>query len=157
MGKVDFIDDSALEVLTATYSPDADAVSVKYSNSGNKEVYFRTTVEYSSDISSSTVDDAEVRMLEPGQTTVVRVAGLLITEEELPTILMSANTEYGGREGFLVNSMETPIELLEPEGLDPMLLLGLLLLIIIIIVAYLLTRKKGKKEEKPKIKSKKKK
>ena len=157
MGKVDFIDDSALEVLTATYSPDADAVSVKYSNSGDKEVYFRTTVEYSSDISSSTVDDAEVRMLEPGQTTVVRVAGLLITEEELPTILMSANTEYGGREGFLVNSMETPIELLEPEGLDPMLLLGLLLLVIVIIVAYLLTRKKGKKEEKPKIKSKKKK
>ncbi|MCP4647660.1 MAG: hypothetical protein GY852_07990 [bacterium] len=157
MGKVDFIDGSALEVLTATYSPDADAVSVKYSNSGDEDVYFMTTIEYASDVSSSTVDDTEVRMLEPGQTTVVRVGGLLITQEELSTTLMSANTEYGGREGFLVNSMESPVELLEPEGLDPMLLLGLLLLIIIIIVAYLLTRKKGEKKVKPKTKSKKKK
>jgi hypothetical protein len=157
MGKVDFIDASTLEVLTATYSPDADAVSVKYANTGNEEVYFRTTVEYSSDISSSTVDDTEVRMLEPGQTTVIRVGGLLITEEELPSIAMLANTEYGGREGFLVNSMETPVELLEPEGLDPMLLLGLLLLVvIIIIVAYFLTRKKGEKKEVHKAKPKKK-
>ncbi|MBD3397876.1 hypothetical protein GF412_01865 [Candidatus Micrarchaeota archaeon] len=152
MGVVSFVDDSSLEVLTATYSPDADAVSVKYSNSGEEPVYLRTSVLYSSDVSSSTVDDTEVRTLDPGQSTVVRVAGLLVTEDELPTIEMHVLTEYGGREGFLDNSMETPVEILEPEGIDPMLLLGLLLLVVVLIVVYFLMRKKGDKEEKTKAK-----
>lgn len=155
MGTVSFVDDSSLEVLAATYSPDADAVSVKYSNNGEKSVYLRTTVLYTSDVSSSTVDDNEVRMLEPGQTTVVRVAGLLVSPEELPTIEMEVSTEYGGREGFLENSMETPVEILEPEGIDPMLLLGLLLLVVIIVIAYFLTRKKGEKEKRHTHKTKK--
>jgi hypothetical protein len=150
MGTVSFTDDSSLEVLTATYSPDADAVSVKYSNNGEKEVYLRTSVLYSSDVSSSTVEDNEVRTLGPGQTTVVRVAGLLVGPEELPSIEMEVSTEYGGREGFLGNTLETPVEILEPEGIDPMILLGLLLLAVVILIAYFLTRKKGEKKEKPK-------
>ena len=145
MGTVDFLDSSTLEVLAATYSPDDDAVSLKYLNSGGEDVYFRTSIEYTSDVSSSTVEDTEVRMLEPGKSTVVRVGGLLITGEELQTLNMSAVTEYGGREEFLVNQMTTPVEVLEPEGLDPMLLLALLALLLIIIIVYFLTRKKKKK------------
>ncbi len=142
LGMVSFIDTASFEVLTATYSPDADAVSLKYSNTGDKNVYFRTSIEYTSELSSSIVEDAQVRMLEPGQSTVVRVGGLLITPEELSSLLMSATTEYGGREEFLINKIDTPVEVLEPEGMDPTWLFILLAIIIILVVAYFLTKKK---------------
>ena len=156
MGTVSFTDGSMLEIATASYSPDEDAVSLKVANPSEKEVYFRTTVEYSSDISSSTVNDPQVRTLAPGQSTVVRMSGLLITPEELPTVSMEAVAEFGGREEFLVNEVSAPVEILEPQGLDMMLILGAMLILLLIILAvYFLTRKKEKKDERHKTEKKK--
>ena len=146
LGVVDFSDASSIDILTATYSPDADAVSAKYSNPGTKNVYFRTSINYSTDFSSSTIEDSEVRMLEPGQSTVVRVGGLLIAPEELTSLKMSILTEYGGREEFLINQIDTPVEVLEPQGiaLDMNLAPILLAIIILVAIAYFLIKKKKK-------------
>ena len=149
LGVVDFIDSTSLEVLASTYSPDADAVSLKYSNAGEEKVYLRTSIEYVSDHASSTVDDPEVRMLEPGQTTVVRIGGLLIDPEEISSLEMEAVTEFGGREEFLVNTLDTPVEIMEPEAPEfdmSLILLIILAVIILALVIYFLTRKKGDKE-----------
>jgi len=150
LGVVNFVDTSSIEVLNASYSPDADAVSVRYNNNGAEEVYFRTTIQYTSDISSSTIEDEEVRMLAPGQSTVVRMGGLLIGADELPTLVMEVTTEYGGREEFLESEFTTPVEILQaaPEQTDLTLYLLILIgIIILVIVLYFLLKKRGGKEE----------
>jgi len=151
LGVVDVTDASTIEVLNASYSPDADAVSVRYKNNGAEEVYFRTTIHYASDISSSTIEDEEVRMLAPGQSTVVRMGGLLIGADELPTLEMEATTEYGGREEFLNSELSTPVVILEStagEQTDWTLYLLILIgVILVVIVLYFLLKKRGGKEE----------
>lgn len=151
MGTVDFIDSSMLEILNATYSPAADTVSIKLSNPGQEDVYFMTEVEYSTDLSSSTLSAPDVKSLTPGQSTVVQFSGLLISEEELESLQMSATAMYGGREEFLINEVSSPVEIVsEPEVLEEEADMSLPLLAValaIILAAIFLFGKRKKKEE----------
>ncbi|MBN2122415.1 hypothetical protein JW721_05185 [Candidatus Micrarchaeota archaeon] len=151
MGMVDFVDSSMLEITTATYSPAADTVSIKLTNPGQEDVYFMAEVSYTTDLSSSTLSAPEVKSLTPGQSTVVQFSGLLISEEELDSLQMSATARYGGREEFLVNEVSSDVEIVaapEPEEVEQadMALPLLAVALAIIVAAIFLFGKKRKKE-----------
>jgi hypothetical protein len=115
MGTVDFTDSSSLEIAAATYSPASDTVSVKFSNPGSEDVYFSSEVSYSTDSLSSTLTSPGTSSLAPGQSTVIQFSGLLISEEELPSLQMAATARYGSREEFLLNSVSAQVEVSTAE------------------------------------------
>lgn len=144
MGKVDFTDASQLEISKATYDHGADKVSIKATNTGTQDVYFRASVNYSSEAGSASVDNPEVKKLSPGQSTVTQVSGLLIEGSELSTLEMSAIATYGGRESFLVNQATAPVEIVSGPDMLLVALAIIVLLIILFLLYWFLLRKKDK-------------
>ncbi len=145
LGKVDFTDGSQLEISKATYDHGADKVSIKVTNTGGKDAYFRASVNYTSEAGSSSMDNPEVKVLSPGQSTVTQISGLLIEGSELSSLEMNAIAVYGGRESFLVNQAVAPVEIV--SGPDMLLIaLGVLLLLIILLLIYwFFIRRRGQK------------
>ncbi len=143
LGKVDFTDGSKMEITKATYDQGADKVSIKVTNTGNQDVYFRAGVNYTSDAGSSSMDNPEVKVLPSGQSTVMQISGLLIEAKEIPSLQMKAIAAYGGRESFLVNQAVAPVEIV--SGPDWLLIaLGVIILLILLLIIYwFFIRKKG--------------
>ncbi len=145
LGKVDFTDGSQLEITKATYDHGADKVSIKATNTGDQDVYFRASVNYTSDAGSSSMDNPEVKMLPPGQSTVTQISGLLIEGSELSSLEMNAIATYGGRESFLANQAVAPVEIVSGPDWLLIALAVILLLILLLLIYWFFIRKKGQK------------
>jgi hypothetical protein len=145
LGKVDFTDGSQLEITKATYDQGADKVSIKATNTGGQDVYFRASVNYTSAAGSSSMDNPEVKMLSPGQSTVTQISGLLIESSELSSLEMNAIAIYGGRESFLANQAVAPVEIVSGPDMLLIALAVIILLILLLLVYWFFIRKKGQK------------
>ncbi|MEM4272089.1 MAG: hypothetical protein QXH30_00715, partial [Candidatus Bilamarchaeaceae archaeon] len=142
LGNVAFNDASQLEISKATYDHAADRVSIKVTNTGSQDVYFHASVNYTSEAGSASIDNPEVKVLQPGQSTVTQISGLLIEGSELPSLEMNAIVNYGGREAFLVKQAIAPVEIV--SGPD-WLLIALAVLAALLLLYWLFARKKEQK------------
>ncbi|MCK4319110.1 hypothetical protein KAW38_00890 [Candidatus Micrarchaeota archaeon] len=143
IGRIDYIDISELSMSEAVYNPETDELSIRFTNSGEESVYFKVSSAYLIEGISTAVESEGQYDLEPNSARVVKLTSLLVPKDKLEEVEMKATANYGGREGFLVKTAETDVEIKQPE-MDLTILWIVLAVILVLVVAYFLFSGKEK-------------
>ncbi|MEM4720236.1 MAG: hypothetical protein QXZ30_02255, partial [Candidatus Bilamarchaeaceae archaeon] len=136
VGKVDYVDNSQIEITSINVDKSSGDIVVVFTNIGNIPAYFRADVLTQINNRSTKIEDNVVYSLKPNEGRAVKFIGI---GKDSNKIIAGAN--YGSREAFLNKRVEK--EYVESStAFNETLLIGLVILLIIIVAVYFLVGKK---------------
>ncbi|MEM4166043.1 MAG: hypothetical protein QW255_01635 [Candidatus Bilamarchaeaceae archaeon] len=136
VGKVDYVDNSQIEITSINVDKSSGDIVVVFTNTGDIPAYFRADVLTQINNRSTKIEDNVVYSLKPNEGRAVKFIGI---GKDSNKIIAGAN--YGSREAFLNKRVEK--EYVESStAFNETLLIGLVILLIIIVAVYFLVGKK---------------
>jgi hypothetical protein len=141
-GRVQFTDNSKLNISEFTYDKETKDLYVAYTNTGDTPLFFRPDATITIAGSSTNIKSETVYSLLPGKGEMVKFPGVVKADT---TILGGAN--YGAREAFLEKRLEKEYVPLAGFAFDTNLLMIAVVVILVLVIGYLLFDKmKGHKQ-----------
>jgi len=148
IARVDYEDNSQLEVSTAEFDTETNTLSLKVANTGEVPAYFKVEATYILPEELPTkVEGEKVYTVDPGSAYTAQLAPVVSGVEGYTGMNMTAKIHYGSREAFMEKTSEKNVNILEEKAeleMDMTIIFAVILLIIIVIVAayFLFMRKK---------------